>query len=122
MKYQITHLKAPWPEGSAVGDVIDMEELPPWALGKCSPAPTGAKATVSFKKADPATPNADGGETARRAADAKTGTLAAEASALGINVDGLNDEQIEQEIAKAKKKAEDAQKAADAAAHKGAKK
>lgn len=111
MKYQITHLKAPWPEGSAVGDVIDLDELPAWALGKATPATQGAKATVSFKKADPAQPG-DTGENERRAAEAKTATLTTEASKLGIKADGLSDEQIEQEIAKARKKAEDAQKGA----------
>lgn len=107
MKYQITHLKAPWPAGAGVGDVIDMDDLPAWALGKATPAPEGAKVTVSFKKADPATagsnPNAE-----RAAAEAKTAALAAEASQLGIKVDGLADEQIEAEIAKAKKAAETA--------------
>jgi hypothetical protein len=32
---QITHLKAPWPEGAQVGDTLDFDVLPPWAAGKC---------------------------------------------------------------------------------------
>lgn len=40
MKVQITHLKAPWPTGAGVGDVIELQtpEMPAWALGKCIPA------------------------------------------------------------------------------------
>lgn len=40
MKVTITHLKAPWPEGSKVGDVVGLEgdTVPGWALGKCVPA------------------------------------------------------------------------------------
>ena len=46
MKVQITHLKAPWPTGAGVGDVVELHvsELPAWALGKCTPA--AADATV----------------------------------------------------------------------------
>jgi hypothetical protein len=35
MKVRITHLKAPWPEGALVGDVLEVPEVAPWALGKC---------------------------------------------------------------------------------------
>ena len=52
MKLTITHLKAPWPEGAVPGDVIDMAEVPGWALGKCVPADDGAKVTVAFAKAE----------------------------------------------------------------------
>lgn len=40
MRVRITHLKAPWPAGSGVGDVVDIPgaEVPPWAAGKCAPA------------------------------------------------------------------------------------
>ena len=40
MKVQITHLKATWPTGAGVGDVVELQvsELPAWALGKCIPA------------------------------------------------------------------------------------
>ncbi len=33
--YTIKHLKAPWPAGAVVGDVIEFEVLPGWAAGKC---------------------------------------------------------------------------------------
>lgn len=44
MKVQITHLKAPWPTGAGVGDVVELQvsELPAWALGKCTPAAADA--------------------------------------------------------------------------------
>lgn len=35
MRLQITYLKAPWPEGAVVGDVLDLPTIPAWALGKC---------------------------------------------------------------------------------------
>lgn len=50
MKLTITHLKAPWPAGAAIGDVIDLPSVPPWALGKCAPAAENAVATVAFDK------------------------------------------------------------------------
>lgn len=51
MLYRITHLKAPWPAGAAVGDVVDMPAVPDWATGKCQPAEDGAVASVSFAPA-----------------------------------------------------------------------
>ena len=38
MLLTITHMKAPWPEGAKVGDVIDLPSVPVWALGKCRPS------------------------------------------------------------------------------------
>ncbi len=35
MLVQITHLKAPWPDGAQVGDTISFDVVPAWALGKC---------------------------------------------------------------------------------------
>ena len=35
MRLKITHLKAPWPFGAVVGDVIDLPVMPAWAAGKC---------------------------------------------------------------------------------------
>ena len=58
MKLRITFLKAPWPQGAAVGDVveIDGDKVPAWALGKCVPAEDDAevthKATQAEAKAD----------------------------------------------------------------------
>lgn len=58
MLYTITHLKAPWPAGATVGDVIDLPAVPDWAAGKCVPADPGATATVGFasKVAEPEAP------------------------------------------------------------------
>lgn len=46
MKLTITQLKAPWPNGAEVGDVIELAELPAWAVGKCSIADDGADVTL----------------------------------------------------------------------------
>lgn len=35
MKVQITRLKAPWPLGAVVGDVLELPDVPAWAVGKC---------------------------------------------------------------------------------------
>lgn len=35
MRVQITHLKAPWPLGAVVGDVLEFDAVPAWAQGKC---------------------------------------------------------------------------------------
>jgi hypothetical protein len=37
MKHIITHMKAPWPEGAKVGDLVEFDVLPVWAVGKCKP-------------------------------------------------------------------------------------
>jgi hypothetical protein len=43
MKVTITALKAPWPEGSKVGSVVELEgdTVPAWAVGKCTRVPDG---------------------------------------------------------------------------------
>lgn len=51
MKYTITHLKAPWPSGAKVNDVIKLDHVPAWAAGKCKPAAEDAEVTVSFAPA-----------------------------------------------------------------------
>lgn len=50
MKVQVTALKAPWPEGTKVGDIVELKGLllgevklkgdvvPPYFVGKCTPA------------------------------------------------------------------------------------
>lgn len=45
MKVTIQTLKAPWPEGAKVGDVVGFEgdTAPAWAVGKFTPAPDNAK-------------------------------------------------------------------------------
>lgn len=48
MLYEIKVLKAPWPKGAKVGDVIDMPYLPAWAEGKCSVALDGAEADFAY--------------------------------------------------------------------------
>lgn len=40
MKVKVTALKAPWPEGTKIGDTVTVTatpkgEVPAWALGKC---------------------------------------------------------------------------------------
>lgn len=44
MKVSIAILKAPWPEGAEVGDVVAFEgPVPAWAAGKCQPAAEDAE-------------------------------------------------------------------------------
>ena len=52
--YTIKHLKAPWPAGAVVGDVIEFEQVPAWALGKCELG--GTQATVGIKAEAQAVP------------------------------------------------------------------
>jgi len=98
MKVQITHLKAPWPHGGKVGDIVEVGSgqvgIPAWALGKCQPMPDDAKVTVEIAAAEPAV----------EAEPAATGDdLRAQAEALGIKVDGRWSEQrLAEEIEKAK--------------------
>lgn len=47
MKLTITQLKAPWPNGAKVGDVIELAEQPAWAVGKCSIADDDAEVTLA---------------------------------------------------------------------------
>ena len=52
MKLKITVLKAPWPKGAKVGDVVELPRIPGWALGKCEEAPDSAEATVAFDQVE----------------------------------------------------------------------
>jgi hypothetical protein len=58
MKVRITHLKAPWPAGAQVGDVIEMVgfygELPGWATGKCKPVEDDVEASQVLERVAPA--------------------------------------------------------------------
>ena len=54
MKLTITHLKAPWPSGAVVGDVLDLPSVPVWAVGKCQPAGDDAELTIGAQVADEA--------------------------------------------------------------------
>lgn len=48
MRVQITHLKAPWPLGAVVGDVLDLPEIPAWAAGKCKCVGDDVDVTVAM--------------------------------------------------------------------------
>lgn len=48
MKLKITHLKAPWPQGAVIGDVLELDQVPGWALGKCERVADDAEVTVSL--------------------------------------------------------------------------
>lgn len=49
-KHTITHLKAPWPHGAKIGDVVEFEVVPVWAAGKFAAAADDAEVTLSFDK------------------------------------------------------------------------
>ena len=78
MKLTITHLKAPWPTGAVVGDVIELASVPIWAVGKCAPADDSATVTVGVVQAAPADEKQE----------PSAGDLREQAKALGIKVDG----------------------------------
>lgn len=53
-KVKITHLKAPWPRGAMVGDIVQFAgTMPAWANGKCAPAPDGAEADHVYEPPAP---------------------------------------------------------------------
>lgn len=84
MKVRITHLKAPWPVGAAVGDVLDLAAVPVWAVGKCEVLDASAPVFVTQVTEEV--------------------SLKDQAKAIGIKVDGRwSDERIAEEIAKASK-------------------
>ena len=78
MKLTITHLKAPWPAGAVVGDVIELASVPTWAVGKCAPADDSAAVTVGAVQAAPAVATQE----------PSIDDLREQAKALGIRVDG----------------------------------
>ena len=78
MKLTITHLKAPWPTGAVVGDVIELASVPTWAVGKCAPADDSAAVTVGAVQAAPAVATQE----------PSIDDLREQAKALGIRVDG----------------------------------
>lgn len=90
-KVTITHMKAPWPEGAKVGDVVAFDgEVPAWAVGKCTPASDDAEA-VNVEA------HSGGGAALDRAA------LEAEAAALGVQFrSNISDETLAARIAEAK--------------------
>lgn len=78
MKVTITHLKAPWPEGAKVGDVVEFagDKVPDWAAGKCKPAADDAAVTVGAQPAS--TPQLSEEEAKAAAALAEADKQAAE--------------------------------------------
>lgn len=52
MHVAITHLKAPWPAGAQVGEVVDLGEgpVPECFAGKCVPAQEGAVARHTYAR------------------------------------------------------------------------
>lgn len=48
MKARITHLKAPWPLGARVGDVVEFADIPAWAAGKCEQVDDEQPVTLEF--------------------------------------------------------------------------
>ena len=82
MKLTITHLKAPWPTGAVVGDVIELASVPTWAVGKCAPADDSATVTVGVVQAAPAA------QVVQAKQEPSIDDLREQAKALGIKVDG----------------------------------
>ena len=61
MRVQITHLKAPWPHGAVVGDVLDLPAVPVWAVGKCKQVEDDAELTI-VDNSDYVAPATEGGD------------------------------------------------------------
>lgn len=96
MLLTITHLKAPWPSGAVVGDVIELASVPAWAVGKCAPADDGAAVTVGVVQAAPAA------QVVQSKQEPSADDLREQAKALGIKIDGRwSRERLADEIAKA---------------------
>ena len=97
MKLTITHLKAPWPVGAVVGDVIELASVPAWAVGKCVPAADDAAVTVGGTLIN------EGTMPAAAESEPSIDDLRAQAAALGLKVDGRwSRERLLAEIEKAK--------------------
>ncbi len=60
MKVRIDVLKAPWPCGAKVGDVVEVDHISPAFVGKCSHVSDDEEATVSFAKPEFVTQIAEG--------------------------------------------------------------
>lgn len=56
MKVTVTELWAPWPDGTQRGHVVELQgdTIPPWAVGKCEPAPADAEVTMQDAAPQPA--------------------------------------------------------------------
>ena len=118
MLYRITFMKAPWPAGAKVGDVVELAAVPAWALGKCEPAGDDAVATdfggsaegsgaaleaeAKAKAEAEALAAAEAEAAAKAAADARA-ALEAEATGLGVTFrSNISDETLAARIAEAK--------------------
>ena len=98
MLYRITFLKAPWPEGAVVGDVIELDHVPAWALGKCEPAGDDAVATVFDEPV-----SSDAGQPAGDTEAPTREAMEAEAKALGVGFNArTSDETLAARISEAK--------------------
>lgn len=53
MKVRIDVLKAPWPAGAKVGDVVEVAQISHAFVGKCSQVGDDEDVTVSFEKPEP---------------------------------------------------------------------
>ncbi len=53
MKVRIDVLKAPWPCGAKVGDVVEVDHVSPAFVGKCSQVSDDEVVTVSFENPEP---------------------------------------------------------------------
>ena len=90
MKVTIQTLKAPWPEGAKVGDVVAFEgdTAPAWAVGKFAPAADNAEADFYYKPklsiengSGQALPSADTAEARTRAREEAAEALARQVAA-----------------------------------------
>lgn len=113
MKYIITHLKAPFPEGAKVGDVVDFPDVPAWALGKVIPAPDDVQEACIVANIEPVVsePEPVASEPVIGAAPEPVSehvtlsrdALEVEAKALGVSFNArTSDETLIQRIAAAK--------------------
>ena len=98
MRVQITHLKAPWPQGAVVGDVLELSEIPVWAVGKCEQV--GDEMELTIVVGDDAEAKAEKRAAAEQASEAKAEAIA-KATELGIEFDKRwSTARIVEEIAK----------------------
>jgi hypothetical protein len=88
IKVRITHLKAPWPKGAQVGDVVEMDNMRAWAVGKCLRVGDDEQPTVEWPADDAAaSPEVDEVERIRQEAHAALGAAHAEFAARAQEMD-----------------------------------
>ena len=99
MKVTVTHLKAPWPAGAAVGSVVELpgDSIPGWAAGKCREADADAEASHTWEPPAPAVeaqaeaPKVDAAE-ALQIAQSLLAAAEQEAAELRARVEKLEEE------------------------------